>query len=290
MDLDREGREYRSFHLSGPFRIVTDVYTGGRPARSEPLEPTRSEPPEPIAKRPARPEYFGSRPVRRVAIDAGHGGKDPGAVGHGKLREKDIALRVSKQLGRELSRRGFDVVLTRSRDRYLTLQERTEIANRAGADVFVSLHANAAPRRGVAGLETYLLDLHHDRQTARVAARENGISIDQLSQLQKILASLRLDDQEDFAARLAGSVHRSLLAGIRSSYGKVKDLGIKRGPFMVLFQADMPAILVELGFVTNPAEAGRMREAGFARNAARAIAGGIERYRDEHARHMVARR
>ncbi|MCE2391222.1 MAG: N-acetylmuramoyl-L-alanine amidase [Proteobacteria bacterium] len=282
MDLDREGRDYRSFHLNSPFRIVTDIYNRG--------QATVAEKPPQVAKREVRPEYFGSRPVQRIAIDAGHGGKDPGAIGHGKLREKDIVLRVANLLQRELARRDFDVVLTRSRDRYLTLQQRTQIANRARADVFISLHANAAPRRSVAGIETYLLDLHHDRQTARVAARENGTSIDQLSQLQKILASLRLDDQEDFAARLAGSVHRSLLAGMRNRYGNVTDLGVKRGPFLVLFQADMPAILVEMGFVTNPTEARRMRDGGFARGAARAIADGLVHYREDHARHLVARR
>ena len=287
MELDREGREYRTFRLERPFRIVTDVYAGERPAEVE-----RGE--SQVARRPER-EWFGSRPVRRIAIDAGHGGKDPGAIGHGKLREKDVVLRVAKQLRAELSKRGFEVVMTRTGDRYLSLPQRTEVANRADADVFLSIHANAAPNRRAAGVETYLLDRSNDRQTARVAARENKMSVAELSHLEnvelnKTLTELRLGKQEEYVVPFAYSVHRSLLAGLRNHYGRVQDLDVKRGPFMVLFHADMPSILVELGFLTNQAEAKRMRRSDFARNAALSIARGVERYRDDHARRLVAGR
>jgi N-acetylmuramoyl-L-alanine amidase len=275
MELDQVGREHRTFHLTEPFRIVTDVYADGERRRAAPLPHV---------------EAFDSRPVRRVVIDAGHGGKDPGAIGAGRVREKDVVLRVARELAQQLKRDAFEVHLTRADDRFLPLQARTDLANRLNADLFVSIHANASPRRTTAGVETYLLDTRYDRQTARVAARENGTSVEDLSELQKILASLRLGYNERFAARLAGSVHASLVKGLQRSYGNVPDLGVKRGPFLVLFQADMPAILVEVGFVSNRAESKRLLSRGFAQTAAQSIAQGIRRYRDEHARSLVAGR
>src|SRR5262249_24961579 len=136
------------------------------------------------------------------------------------------------------------------------------------------IHANASPHRTTSGVETYLLDTGYDRQTARVAARENGISVDELSDLQRILASLRLGYNERFAARLAETVHGSLVRGLRARFGEVQDLGVKRGPFLVLFQADMPAILVEVGFVTHSGDARRMGTDAFARAAAQSLARG----------------
>jgi N-acetylmuramoyl-L-alanine amidase len=283
LELDASGAESRTFHLQKPFRIVTDVFDGRAPAELG-AAPTRADPPPPVL------DSFDVRPVRRVAIDPGHGGKDPGALGAGSLREKDVVLRISRELASELRRAGLEVYLTRERDSFHELQARTDAANRWGADLFVSIHANASRRRSAAGVETYLLDTRYDRQTARVAARENGISVGELSDLQRILASLRLGYNERFAARFAESVQGSLVRGLRRRYGNVTDLGVKRGPFLVLFQADMPAILVEVGFVTNRAEAGRMATAAFAREAALGLARGILSYRDQHARSLIAGR
>jgi N-acetylmuramoyl-L-alanine amidase len=296
LELDGAGRRYRAFHLAEPFRIVLDVFDADAPP---PLLDTTSGPQHGGAEpRPADPgpavhgvgSSFDTRPVQRIAIDAGHGGKDPGAIGAGRVREKDVVLRIAQALRGELQREGFDVVLTRDRDRYLTLQERTDRANRADADLFLSIHANSSPRRATSGVETYLLDTRYDRATARVAARENGTSVAQLSQLQMILASLRLGYRERFAANVAHSIHRSLVTELRVGYGRVHDLGVKRGPFMVLFHADMPAVLVEVGFVSNRADARRLDSREFARHAARGIARGVVRYRDEHARSLVAGR
>ncbi len=284
LELGRAGRQQRTFHLQDPFRIVTDLYD------SEARPSARPSPP-PVAAFPRDgPRTFDQRPVRRIAIDPGHGGKDPGAVGHRGLREKDVVLRVARELEKLVDQQGFDAFLTRSRDVYLTLEQRTQLANQRDADLFVSIHANASPNRGSHGVETYLLDTRYDRQTARVAARENGTSVDQLNDLQRILASLRLGYTERFAARLAGKVQKSLIRGLRSQHGGTRDLGVKRGPFLVLFMADMPAVLVELGFVSNRGEAGRLRSKGYARAAARGLAQGIAQHRDEHARSLVATR
>jgi N-acetylmuramoyl-L-alanine amidase len=284
LELDAPDRESRTFHLEAPFRIVTDVFDGPAPAAVG-AAPTG---PERVAAPPL--DSFDARPVRRVVIDPGHGGKDPGAIGHGRLREKDVVLRIARELARELRREGLEVHLTREGDSFHELQARTDAANRWKADLFLSIHANSARRSSAAGIETYLLDTRYDRQTARVAARENGTTIGELSDLQRILASLRLGYNERFAARFADTVHDSLVRGLRKRYGRVTDLGVKRGPFLVLFQADMPAILVEVGFVTNRTEAGRLASAEFARVAARGLARGVLGYRDQHARSLIAGR
>ena len=273
MELAEGSVKHRTFHLKQPFRIVTDVYRAG----SAP-EPTPDD------------DRFDQRPVRRIVLDPGHGGKDPGARGRGGVKEKDVVLRVSRLLRDRLRQAGFEVVMTRERDEYLSLEERTAVANRLKGDLFISIHANASPNRKTTGVETYLLDTHYDRQTARVAARENGTSIGQLSELQRILVSLRLGYHERYAVRLAREIHESLLESLRRSYRGTSDLGVKHGPFLVLFMADMPAILVEVGFVSNRAEARRLSSKAFARAAAAGIANGIVRYRDEHARRLVASR
>ncbi len=273
MDLAEGAVEHRTFHLKQPFRIVTDVYQAG----SAPA-PTPDD------------DRFDQRPVRRIVLDPGHGGKDPGARGRGGVKEKDVVLRVSRLLRDRLRQAGFEVVMTRERDKYLSLEERTAVANRLKGDLFISIHANASPNRKTTGVETYLLDTRYDRQTARVAARENGTTIGQLSELQRILVSLRLGYHERYAVRLAREVHQSLLESLRRSYRNTSDLGVKHGPFLVLFMADMPAILVEVGFVSNRAEARRLSSKGFAKTAAAGIANGIVRYRDEHARRLVAGR
>lgn len=259
--------------LESPFRIVVEI-PAGAPAVAEALDS----------------EDWDQRGVRRIAIDAGHGGKDPGAIGARKLREAALVLSISRELRQELTSRGFEVVMTRSSDVFLPLEERTDIANRRDADLFISVHANAARNNKLAGVETYLLDTRYDRQTARVAARENGTTVEGLSELHRILASLKLGNNERYAARYAELVQRSLVSRLRKSYPGTIDLGVKRGPFLVLFQADMPAILVEVGFVSNPAEAKRLGSDAFARKAAQGIAEGVSAYRDQHARRLVARR
>jgi N-acetylmuramoyl-L-alanine amidase len=284
IELDDSDRPSRTFSIEGPHRIVTDVFDGSDP------DDVGAAPPNDDRAESPNAQSFDARPVRRVVIDAGHGGKDPGAIGAGRLREKDVVLGISRELARELRRAGLEVVQTREGDSFRELQARTDTANRWAADLFVSIHANASRRREAAGVETYLLDTRYDHQTARVAARENGTTVGELSDLQRILASLRLGYNERFAARFAETVHASLVRDLRARYGDVDDLGVKRGPFLVLFQADMPAILVEVGFVTNRQEAARLGSAGFAREAARGIAQGILSYRDQHARSLIAGR
>jgi N-acetylmuramoyl-L-alanine amidase len=214
-----------------------------------------------------------------VVIDAGHGGKDPGAIGVGGLREKDVTLKLAHALEPHLKARGFRVVQTRDSDRHLGLEERTAIAEAARGDIFLSLHLNSAPRRSVRGVETYYIDENHDRHSLTVAARENGIDRAELNPLQHVMARLRVSEVSLHSQRLAKSVQRQIVRGMPKKFRPIGDLGVKKGPFYVLFLSNTPAALVEVGFLTNRAEARRLRDQAYLEAMAEQIAVGVERYR-----------
>jgi N-acetylmuramoyl-L-alanine amidase len=198
----------------------------------------------------------------------------------GGLREKDVTLRLSKMLAKKLRSMGFQVVTTREADRFVSLEERTAIAEGSKGDVFISLHANAAPRRSVQGIETYYPDENHERHNLGIAMRENGVTRDQLDDLQRTLSKWRIEEISPSSKRLASLVQRGLAREMPSRYGKIQDLGAKKGPFYVLFLSNMPAILVEAGFLTNRSDAKRLRNGDYLDSVATQIATGLERYRD----------
>ncbi len=277
IDLARYER-HRMFALTGPDRLVIDVF-GPRAARS--LDPGADLA---AAEREAGSAAGGAAPPARkllVVLDPGHGGNDPGTLGARGMREKDITLAVARSAKRRLEARGFDVLLTRSSDRTLSLEERTAIAEGANGDVFVSIHVNAAPRTRVRGIETYYLDANHERHALGVAARESGVQPGQLDALQRVLAGFKVSEVGSRSARLASSVHREVVGGVRAAYGSVDDLGVKRGPFHVLFLSDAPAVLVEIGFLSNPTEAARLRSSLYREVIAEQIARGLSRFRSE---------
>jgi len=273
LDLERYDR-HRLIELSHPDRVVIDVY--GR-RQGESRAPARAKP----DSRGRLPVDL--RPVQTVVIDAGHGGRDPGAIGVGGLREKDVTLRLANALGEKLAARGFAIVYTRQDDRTIGLEERTAIAESVGGDLFVSLHANAAPRRSVAGIETYYLDANHERHSLGVAARENGVTPRQVDALQRTVAKLRVSEVSVHSRRVANTVHQQMVEGLGSRYGAVNDLGVKKGPFYVLFLSNMPSILVEAGFLTNRGEARRLGDVDYLDELARQISIGLTRYRDASA-------
>lgn len=279
IDLSRYAR-HRVFRLSSPHRVVVDVF--GEPAR----RPERRRPGGGAPAPDALPVDL--RAVQTVVVDAGHGGDDPGAVGVGGVREKDVTLGIARELARRLEDRGFRVVMTRTDDRTLDLEERTARAEGAGGDVFVSIHANAAPRRSAHGIETYYLDRGHERHTLRVAARENGVPPGELDELQRTVAGLRVGEMSQHSAHLARAVHERLLSGVRADVGGTRDLGVKQGPFHVLFLANMPSILVETGFLTHRREARRLRSRYYQAVVAEHVARGLSRYRAEHGGLTVA--
>ncbi len=267
---------HRLLTLTHPDRLVVDVY--GPRERGETLEWPSREGSE--RRSPARLP-MDMRPVQTVVLDPGHGGRDPGAVGIGGLREKDVTLRLARELAPKLEALGFRVVLTRDDDRTLSLEERTARAVASRGDLFVSLHANAARRRGVHGIETYYLDANYERHSLTVAARENGISPSQVDALQRTVARLRVSETSTHSERLAGLVHRQIVSGLPKPFRPVQDLGVKKGPFYVLFLSDMPAILVEAGFLTNKKEARRLRNGKYLDAVAGQIAAGLDRYRED---------
>ena len=266
---------HRLLVLTHPDRLVVDVY-GPRDHGEELRWPPRRAPGTgPRARAPS-----GMRAVRTVVIDAGHGGRDPGAIGIGGLREKEVTLRLARALGSQLRDEGFEVVYTREDDRTITLEERTAIAEAARGDLFVSLHANSARRRSVRGVETYYLDENHERHSLTVAARENGIERHHVNDLQRALARFRVSETSVQSYRLATLVQEQVVDGVDGRFGSVQDLGVKKGPFYVLFLSNMPAILVEVGFLTNREDARRLRDRAYLEGVATQIAVGLRRYRD----------
>jgi N-acetylmuramoyl-L-alanine amidase len=270
IDLQRYER-HRLLFLTHPDRLVVDVYGSRDGTQTSPRQGSG----EAGAPLPA-----GLRPVRTVVIDAGHGGRDPGAIGVGGLREKDVTLHLSKALGKRLAAAGLRVVYTRDADRTLDLEERTAIAESVAGDVFVSVHANAAPRRSVHGVETYYLDENHERHAMNLAARENGIPRGEVNVLQQTLAKLHLEEVSPRSRRLAEVVQHRMVVGLPRKK-RPADLGVKKGPFYVLFLSNMPAILVEVGFLTHKEEARRLRDRGYLDDLAEQIAAGVVHYRGE---------
>ncbi|UCE85861.1 MAG: N-acetylmuramoyl-L-alanine amidase [Deltaproteobacteria bacterium] len=261
---------YRFLRLSEPDRLVIDVF-GARHRK-----PDGPAPGPPSAR--GLPQVAGLADT--VVLDPGHGGRDPGAIGVGGLREKDVTLRLARILRPRLEARGFAVVLTRNHDETVDLEERTAIAEGAGGDLFVSLHMNAAPRRDVRGIETYYLDESAERQSLRVAARENGTSPSKVDALQRTITELYLSEVSNESAALANLVQTEMVRGLAARYARVDDLGVKKGPFYVLFLAHMPSILIEVGFLTHREEARRLRDDAYLELVAERIAAGVERYRE----------
>jgi N-acetylmuramoyl-L-alanine amidase len=291
IDLARYER-HRVFALSGPDRIVVDVFGPRAPsAEASPADALAASKLHPgVTAEPPAVSLGPPRVAERkllVVLDPGHGGDDPGTLGPRGLREKDITLAVAKNAKQRLEARGFDVQLTRDGDRTLSLEERTAFAEGASGDVFVSIHVNAAPRPRVRGIETYYLDANHERHALRVAARESGVDPAQLDELQRVLAGFKISEVGGRSALLARSLHREVVGGVREAYGSVDDLGVKRGPFHVLFLSSAPAVLVEIGFLSNPVEASRLRSPLYRDVIAEQIARGLARFRRERAEQLA---
>lgn len=271
---------YKIFSLQDPFRIVVDVWAKGtkdqkivRYGKSREEMTNKDFETSDIAKQLA----LG---VQRIVIDPGHGGIDPGAPGYIKnIWEKNIVLSIAKELSKTLKKRlNIEVVLTRTTDKSLELEARTAIANTKRADLFISLHCNAAKNKKLAGIETYILNLATDEQAIAVAARENATSKRNISDLEYILTDLMQHAKIEESTRLANVVHDSLIRGVGKKYSKIKDLGVKQAPFYVLLGARMPSILIETSFISNPRECQRLMNKKYQLALCNAITDGISRY------------
>jgi N-acetylmuramoyl-L-alanine amidase len=216
--------------------------------------------------------------VSRIVIDPGHGGHDPGAKGNGTT-EAEIVLDVALRLEKLLSKiEGVEVVLTRRDDQFVPLQERTAIANREGADLFLSIHANASNARSARGIETYFLNFASNGNAAAVASRENATSQQTMGALQDVVKAIALNSKLDESRDFATYVQREMIERVRPANKTVKDLGVKQAPFVVLIGASMPSVLAEISFVTNPQEAKLLKSSTFRQRMAQALFDGIREY------------
>jgi len=194
--------------------------------------------------------------VGRIVIDAGHGGHDTGTIGPTGLMEKDLCLDVALRLGKIIEQRlpGADVVYTRSDDSFIPLEERTNIANQAKADLFISIHANSSRDHAARGIETYYLNLKGSAEAMEVAARENATAQGGVHELQDLVLKIARTEKIDESKELAEDIQDSLSKRIQKTNKPVKNRGVRKAPFVVLIGADMPSILTEISFLSNPAD------------------------------------
>lgn len=277
---------YKIFPLHDPFRIVVDVRGIERKEdKDKQLSKVKKRPARKGIRKVKEPDKTVSLArqlglsVKRIVIDPGHGGKDPGCFRKGGIKEKNIVLNLAKILAGKIEKElGCEAVLTRNIDKFMSLEQRTAFANMKKADLFISLHINAHKQKNVYGLETYFLNMATDERAVMVAARENATSEKNISDLQTILNDLLLNTKISESSRLADKVQKGMVARVKKRYGKVKSLGVKQAPFYVLIGAEMPAILVETGFITNPTERTRLLSKNYLETLADGIVAGIDVY------------
>lgn len=257
LDLDKM-TSYKVLTMEDPIRLIIDIYGQKQAAAVK----------------------------KRIVLDPGHGGHDPGAVGPRNLYEKDvvldIALKLKKILGQEQE---FEVFLTRETDVFIPLEQRTAIANSKNADMFISIHANASTRRDAKGIETYLLNWSNDEEAMKVAARENAISLKKMKKMNEgrdvldiMLSDLRRDSKREESLNLATFVQKNMVSGLNKSYSHVVDHGVKQALFYVLFGAQMPSVLVEVSFISNPLEEKLLSKDSYRMELAQSIASGVNKY------------
>jgi len=217
--------------------------------------------------------------VGRIVIDAGHGGHDSGTLGPGGIQEKDVVLDVALRVGKLLHQRlGAEIVYTRSDDTFIPLETRTAIANKAQADLFLSIHANSSSEPEARGVETYYLNFTSDPNALDVAARENAVSTQSVHQLSDLVRKITLKDKIDESREFAADVDAGLYSGLKAGNPGLKDRGVKKAPFVVLIGAQMPSILAEISFLTNPEDADELRQGSYRQRIAEALDSGVERY------------
>lgn len=227
--------------------------------------------------------------LNRVVLDAGHGGNDHGTTSPEGVVEKELVLDVTLRLGKMLEERGTQVIYTRKDDRFMSLDARTELANRQQADLFLSIHANSSPYKNVLGTETFYLNLTTVRADLDIAARENASSEKSVHELSDLLGKIarneKLIESRDFALRIQGATHDL----VTRTHGRTYNRGVKKAPFVVLIGAKMPAVLVEVGFLTNPKEEAMMKKADYRERLAGALFKGVWQYAESLNRVRLAR-
>jgi N-acetylmuramoyl-L-alanine amidase len=218
--------------------------------------------------------------IGRIVIDAGHGGHDTGTIGPTGLMEKDLCLDVALRLGKIIQQRlpGADVVYTRSDDTFVPLEERTHIANEAKADLFISIHANSSHDHGARGIETYYLNLKGSPDAMEVASRENATAQESVHDLEDLVKKIARSEKIDESREFAADIQDSLAKRIQKQYKPVKDRGVRKAPFVVLIGADMPSILTEISFLSNPADEQLLKKPDHRQRVAEGLYQGVASY------------
>jgi len=272
-DFDHIGR-YNRFYLTSPFRIVFDIYE----EKLEPVVtiPRTATPTFTTPEKPSMARQLGLG-VRRIVLDPGHGGKDPGAVNlRQKLQEKEITLDIAHKLKKMLEEHAeFEIMMTRNDDRYVSLEERTAIANSTNSDLFISIHTNSSRKREASGLETYFLSLTTDPWAMSVAATENAMSAKSIGELRSILDQIVKSSMIAESKILSHYLHKQIVTNVHGKHPRIPDLGIKQAPFYVLLGARMPACLVELSFISYEEEARLLSSSEYRRTLAAGLYLGI---------------
>ena len=217
--------------------------------------------------------------ISRIVLDPGHGGYDTGTIGPGGLKEKELVLQVAQRLQKLLSERlGADVLLTRRDDTFVPLEERTAIANEHQADLFVSIHANASRSRSASGVETYYLSFARSDEAREVASRENASTGRNVHELEDLVRKIARADKSSESRELAALLQKKLYLGARKVYYSARDRGVRSAPFVVLIGANMPSVLAEVGFISNPRDEKILRKENNRRRLAEALFAGIQGY------------
>jgi N-acetylmuramoyl-L-alanine amidase len=268
-------------------------------AKVTPPEPTvKDDPPlrsrgkkrQPIYKldaRTAQPTMDGDRSliralglkIGRIVVDAGHGGHDTGTIGPNGLLEKDLVLDVALRLGKLLENRlGADVVYTRDDDTFIPLETRTAIANQQQADLFISVHANSSRDQSARGVETYYLNFTSSRDALEVAARENAVSEKSIHELQDLVKKIALKEKIEESREFALDVQTSMHGVLAAKTPAIRDRGVKKAPFIVLIGANMPSILAEISFISNPTDEKKLQTPDYRQKIADSLYKGIAKY------------
>jgi N-acetylmuramoyl-L-alanine amidase len=256
-----------------------DVATASRTTRAKPDAPAPAKAAEKTADGETSLIRALGLKINRIVIDAGHGGHDSGTLGADGIEEKDVVLDVALRVGKLLHERlGAEIIYTRSDDTFIPLETRTAIANKSQADLFLSIHANSSQDSTARGVEVYYLNFTSDPTALDVAARENAVSGASVHQLSDLVKKITLKDKISESREFAADVEGSLFAGLTKGNSGLKDRGVKKAPFVVLIGANMPSILAEISFVTNPRDAEQLRQPEYRERVAESLYAGVAKY------------
>lgn len=281
--IENSSKIYPEFQVNGS-TLEVSILTKS-PLELKKDEPEKSEPQEAVVEQ-KQPVFIPSETAidknKIIVIDAGHGGDDPGAIGYNRIREKDVVFAIATELRRILKARGYNVFMTREGDEYVKLPTRTRFANEKKAHLFLSIHANAVDNKGAgdaSGIESYFLSPSRSTRAKNVAAKENSADMTDMSMSGKdVVLSFVNKHNIDASHKLAIDLQKGICSEAKKQSSAAKDIGVKEGPFWVLVGAQMPSVLVEVGFVTHPVEGSKLAEDEYREALAKGLADGVDRY------------